>query len=50
MWALTHMDLIVGDASATNQIDDHADDRFDIRIRARVCTHVVLVVSLRLAI
>jgi hypothetical protein len=36
--------------SATTRLDDHADDRFDISIRARMCPHVVLVVSLRLAI
>jgi hypothetical protein len=33
-------------------LDDHDDDRLDIRIRTRtrVCPRVVLVVSLRLAI
>jgi hypothetical protein len=38
--------LIVGGSSATNQVDDHADDRFDINMHPRV----VSVVSLRLAI
>jgi hypothetical protein len=38
--------------SATKHVDDHEDDRFDIRIGARsgVCPHVVSVLSLRLAI
>jgi hypothetical protein len=38
--------------SATNLLDDHADDRIHIRIRIRsgVCPRLVSVVSLRLAI
>jgi hypothetical protein len=40
------MKLIVGELSATNQVDDHEDDRLDITVYPRV----VSVVSLRLAI
>jgi hypothetical protein len=36
--------------SATNLLEDHAHDRYDISSRAHMCAHVVLVVSLRLAI
>jgi hypothetical protein len=46
MWAKAHMGLIEGDGSAKNLLDDHADDRFDIRM----CSRVVPVVPLRLAI